>query len=73
MVRVPIQFVRRDGETAFCYVARVGRIGGRRVELGPVGTSFVEVTSGLRAGDVVLDSVVPGAPLTEGRRWRRPP
>ena len=38
-----------------------------------IGRDFVEVTSGLVPGDVVLDAPRPGAELALGRRWTADP
>jgi HlyD family secretion protein len=71
VVRLPAPFVRRDAAGTFCWVDRGGRITRARVALGLDGREHVEVTSGLAAGDVVLDAIEPGAVLPEGRRWTR--
>jgi hypothetical protein len=68
---LPLTFVHREGETAFCYVDRGGRIGRVAVSLGAEGTDDVQVTANLVPNDVVLDAPQAGALLPEGRRWRR--
>lgn len=72
VVRVPLSFVHRgEGGTSWCWLDRDGRIGRGPVTLGAAGTELVEITSGLAAGDVVLDAIAPGAELAAGRRWAK--
>jgi HlyD family secretion protein len=71
VVRLPIAFLRRDPGGAFAWVDRGGRVARVALALGLVSGEHAEVTSGLDAGDVVLDPVDPGGSLGEGRRWAR--
>jgi HlyD family secretion protein len=73
VVRIPIAFVHRGASGTWCWVDHDGRIGTRAVVLGVAGTDLVEITSGLSAGDVVLDAVTPGGELPAGRRWATEP
>ena len=72
VVRVPVAFLQRDPEGAFCAVDRDGRVAVARVRLGVVGRDAVEILDGLQAGDTVLAPVVPGRALAAGRRWTTP-
>ena len=69
-LRAPLSFIRRDGQSAFCLVDRGGRIAQVAVKLGAVGVGWVEILTGLRDGDTLLDSPKPGASLPAGRRWK---
>jgi HlyD family secretion protein len=70
VLRLPLAALRHDAGP-FCWVDRGGRIARAAVTLGLIGGEHAEVTSGLAAGDVVLDAIEPGATLGEGRRWTR--
>jgi HlyD family secretion protein len=70
VLRAPISFIHRDGEKAFCFVDRNGRITQVAVKLGTAGAGSVEILAGLRDGDTMLDSPEPGASLAAGRRWK---
>ncbi len=72
VVNIPISYVQRDAEGAYCNVDRAGRIERARVRLGLRGRDTVEISAGLRAGDTVLTAVAPGAQLAPGRRWALP-
>jgi HlyD family secretion protein len=69
VLTVPAEAVR-DAATAkpWVLVARGGRAHRRDVVLGARGTSLVEVTSGLAAGDLVIDSAL--ATLADGNAVR---
>lgn len=69
VIRVPLANLHRDAGGAFVFVDSGGKIVRRPVQLGIVGRDFVEVTSGLAAGEVVLDAPAAGGLLTPGRRW----
>lgn len=69
VTRIPLAFLRRDPAGTFVYVDAGGRIARAAVETGTVGRDFVEVASGLKPGDVVLDGTTPASSLTLGRRW----
>ncbi len=71
--RVPVAFLRRDARGDYALVDRDGRVSRADVKVGLIGRELLEIASGLRAGDTVLDSPVPGAVLAEGRRWRASP
>ncbi len=73
VVRVPASFVRRDAGGTFCYLARDGRIARTPVTLGAVGRDWIEIKSGLAAGDLVLDAPRAGDPLPVGRRFEASP
>ncbi len=68
-LQIPLAFVQRDAAGPFVFVDAAGRIVREAVQLGLVGRDTVEITAGLRAGDVVLAALVPGAALPAGRRW----
>jgi len=70
VVRVPLAWVQRDGQSTYCLVDRKGRITRASVRLGIVGRDLVEVLEGLAAGDTVLASPTPGSALPLGRLWR---
>jgi HlyD family secretion protein len=72
VLRIPNGFVRRDDGGTSCFVDRGGRVATVRIKLGLVGKDVVEVTEGLREGDVVLAPLAAGAPLPERRKWLRP-
>jgi HlyD family secretion protein len=69
-LRAPLSFIHREGENAFCFADRNGRIAQVAVRLGAVGAGSVEILAGLRDGDILLDSSKPGASLAAGRRWK---
>jgi HlyD family secretion protein len=69
-LRAPISFIHHDGDNAFCFVDRNGRIAQVPVKLGILGTGSAEILAGLRDGDVLLDAPKPGANLAAGRRWK---
>lgn len=69
-LRAPLTFIHRQGERSLCFVDRNGRIAEVEVRLGTVGPGFVEILTGLRDGDTLLDSPKPGASLASGRRWK---
>ena len=71
--RIPLAFLRRDAAGAFAWVDRDGRIARAEVQIGIIGRDYVEVTSGLRPDDLVLDTPTPGAELPTGRRWKAMP
>jgi HlyD family secretion protein len=73
VTRIPVAFLRREGMGAFVYLGREGRVARTPVQIGLVGRDYVEVTSGLVAGDVVLDAPTPGGELAVGRRWAEAP
>jgi multidrug efflux pump subunit AcrA (membrane-fusion protein) len=70
VLRAPLSFVHRQGENAYCFVDRDGHIAQVTVKLGNVGAGSVEILTGLRDGDTLLDSLKPGASLAAGRRWK---
>ncbi len=67
-VLVPEQAIVPQGEKLFVYVIEDGKAAMRPVELGVRQAGRVEVTSGVKAGDVVITAGVqkigPGAPVT---------
>jgi HlyD family secretion protein len=69
VTRVPLGFLRRDAAGPFVFVDSGGRIARAALQTGIVGRDFVEVKSGLKAGEIVLDAPAPGGTLTVGRRW----
>jgi multidrug efflux pump subunit AcrA (membrane-fusion protein) len=73
VVRVPLSFVRREGQATYCFVNRAGRIARAELTVGLEGQELVEVTGGLAAGDVVLSGADAGAILLENRRWEALP
>jgi multidrug efflux pump subunit AcrA (membrane-fusion protein) len=67
---VPIKAVRGIGPKTFCYVEEAGRLCRRDVEIGLSNDKFVEIRSGLSAGEKVLvDS--PPADLVRGEESER--
>jgi RND family efflux transporter MFP subunit len=73
VLAIPNGFVRRDQHGPYCYVDRAGRIEKTRLALGRAGRDRIEVLTGLRDGDVLLDAPRPGASLPAGRRWKAAP
>lgn len=71
VVRLPVGFVHRQGDQAFCYVDRGGRIRNVPITLGALGNDDVEVTANLQPNDIALDSPEVGGQLPVGRRWRK--
>lgn len=69
VTRAPLGFC--DLAAASCWVDRSGRIARANVSFGLLGADFVEITSGLAAGDVVLAPPTDGSTLTLGRRVGR--
>jgi HlyD family secretion protein len=69
-LRVPLEFVQREGGATFCLVDRGGRVARAPIKLGMLGTAFVEVLEGVGAGDTVLAPTSAKSPLPIGRRWR---
>ena len=69
--RIASSLVRREAGAPFVYRDIDGRIGRVNVKLGLTGIDTVEVEEGLSPGDSVLESVEPGSPLGEGRKWAR--
>lgn len=69
VTRIPLAFVHREPSGSFVFVDRQGRIARSAISVGAIGRDTVEVTSGLNAGDVVLDAAAMGQTLTVGRRW----
>lgn len=69
VTRVPQGYC--DLATNVCLVERKGRVAHATVTFGLVGTEFIEVTSGLGAGEVILGAVTVDAPPPIGRRVRR--
>lgn len=65
---VPEEAVVAEGETAYVFVVREGRVERRRVALGELEGARAEVRSGLDAGDEVVLS--PPSDLTDGERIR---
>jgi HlyD family secretion protein len=70
VARIPLKFVQRDGDTTFCRANRDGRIHRVPVQLGALGATHVEVVSGLKESDTVLEPLKPGTLLPIGRRWK---
>lgn len=68
-LRVPVRAVHRDGEGAFVYVDRGGKIAQARPKFGLTGREHVEVLGGLAEGDAVLAAPGAQAALPVGRRW----
>ena len=54
---VPVQAVASRGKQKFCYVVTGGEMEARPVEVGQFNDTFIEVKTGLKAGDVI--SLVP--------------
>lgn len=73
VTRIPLAFLRRDTAGTFAFVDRGGRIARAPVQFGAVGRDSVEVRSGLKPGETVLDAATPGGMLTVGRRWSAEP
>jgi HlyD family secretion protein len=72
-VRAPLSFLHRQGGEDYCYVDRDGRIERMPVKLGTLGSLVVEITNGLREGDIVLASPKATMDLPTGRRWKAVP
>jgi HlyD family secretion protein len=70
-LRVPTEFIQRDADGPFCNVDREGRVSLVRVQLGVLGRELVEVTDGLKEGDLVLAPTKPGAVLRTDGRWKK--
>jgi multidrug efflux pump subunit AcrA (membrane-fusion protein) len=51
---VPVQSIERDGEEIWCYVDKGGQVTKCRVETGDMDDRFIEIRSGLSAGDRVI-------------------
>lgn len=73
VTRVPLAFLRRDTTGSFVLIDREGRIARAALQLGVMGRDMVEVKSGLKPGDTVLDARTPGGALEVGRRWSSEP
>ncbi len=73
VLRIPSRFLKWEGATPYCYVARNGKIERAGVQLGRRGSDFVEVKSGLREGESVLDSLESGKALPQGRKFSSVP
>jgi HlyD family secretion protein len=73
VLRVPLAFLRRDTSGTYVFVDRDGRIARAPVQIGAMGRASVEVTSGLKLGETVLDARAPGGTLAIGRRWTSEP
>ncbi len=71
--RVPLAFLRREAAGTYLFVDREGRIARTAVQIGVMGRDMVEVKSGLRSGETVLDARTPGGTLEVGRRWSSEP
>lgn len=69
VTRAPLGYC--DLAAASCWVERAGRVARAPVSIGLVGADWVEITSGLAAGDVVLAPAAEGSTLTLGRRVGR--
>ncbi len=69
VTRVPQGYC--DLATSVCLVERKGRVAHATVTFGLVGSDFIEVTSGLGAGERILGAVSADAPPPIGRRVRR--
>jgi HlyD family secretion protein len=57
---VPVQSVFRDGDETVAFVSRGGEVETRRVGVGRYNDRWVQITSGLEQGEVVLMSAPPG-------------
>jgi HlyD family secretion protein len=73
VLRVPLAFLRRDTSGTYVFVDRDGRIARAPVQIGAMGRESVEVRSGLKLGETVLDARAPGGTLAIGRRWSSEP
>ena len=73
VTRVPLAFLRRDALGAFLFVDRERRVARVPVQIGVMGRDMVEVKSGLRPRETVLDTRTPGGTLEVGRRWSSAP
>jgi HlyD family secretion protein len=73
VARLPLAFLHRDAAGAFAFADDAGRIARVALHTGVVGRDFVEVASGLKPGDTVLDAPTPGGALSSGRRWAAAP
>lgn len=71
--RLPLAFLRRDAAGPYVFVDRDGRIARVAVQIGVMGRDKVELKSGLRPGETVLDARAPGGTLEVGRRWSSEP
>ncbi|MBP9085750.1 MAG: efflux RND transporter periplasmic adaptor subunit [Kofleriaceae bacterium] len=69
-VRLPVKMLHLDATGPFVYVDRGGRIAMVRPTLGLAGATYVEVLSGLAAGDAVLSAASPTSTLPVGRKWQ---
>jgi len=73
VTRVPLPFLRRDAASTFLFVDRDGRVARAPIQIGIMGRDLVEVRSGLKPGETVLDTRTPGGTLEVGRRWSAEP
>jgi RND family efflux transporter MFP subunit len=68
-IRIANRFVRWEGEAAYCFVDRGGKIARAPLTLGRRSEDFVEVTAGVAEGDLVLGAPDAGKLLPEGRKY----
>lgn len=69
VTRIPLAFVHREPSGPFVYVDSRGTIARAAISVGAIGRDTVEITSGVKPGDVVLDAAATGTTLTVGRHW----
>jgi len=69
VLRVPIAMIHHDDSGAYVYVNDSDRIAIARPRFGLTGDGYVEVTDGVREGDVLLAAVGVTGVLKPGRRW----
>ena len=68
---VPVQALVQRGEATWCYEIQDGRVQQRMVERGRTNDKYIEISSGLSQGDVIVlnpDAVLEQLPLSEQAR-----
>ena len=54
---LPVEAVNIGKEGSFCYVVKDGKIAKQNVETGVTSDSYVEIKSGLKTGDQVIEDI----------------
>ncbi len=65
-VLAPVEAINTDNDGIFCYIVKDGIVERRQIESGVTSDTFIQITSGLSKGDLLIDDYT--LPIEEGMK-----